>query len=160
MKLPPRLAEWFRALRRAHERQEKQHLRAMSKANPWRAGRRVPLPPPPGGYNKGGSGRRHLSRPRRFQRAPLLAVIRAVGTYRAAERETSLMAKTFRAHGTNSSRHEKSLHAPNSAMDEGVIHVPQGVGCDSSGDGAPKGAALAALAVPHRHDDTPRFLLL
>jgi hypothetical protein len=59
MRLPPRLANWFRAIRRAHERQEEEHLRAMAKANPWRGGRRVRLPPPPGGFSNGSNPRRH-----------------------------------------------------------------------------------------------------
>jgi hypothetical protein len=58
MKLPPRLARWFDALRRAHERQEEEHLRAMAKANTWKGpGRRLRMPPPPsppGGRNRGG----------------------------------------------------------------------------------------------------------
>jgi hypothetical protein len=57
MKLPPRLARWFDALRRAHERQEEEHLRAMAKANTWKGpGRRLRMPPPspPGGRNTGG----------------------------------------------------------------------------------------------------------
>ncbi|HEX4090993.1 MAG TPA: hypothetical protein VHZ33_19970 [Trebonia sp.] len=54
MKLPPRLSRWLRAVRRAHERQEEEHLRAMAKANTWRGpGRRIRTPPPPGGWNKG-----------------------------------------------------------------------------------------------------------
>jgi len=60
MKLPPRLASWFRAIRRAHERQEEEHLRAMAKANTWRGpGRRIRIPAPPGGFDKGPGGRRH-----------------------------------------------------------------------------------------------------
>ena len=60
MKLPPRVARWFDALRRAHERQEEEHLRAMAKANTWKGpGRKLRMPPPPspsppGGRNRGG----------------------------------------------------------------------------------------------------------
>jgi hypothetical protein len=64
MKLPPRLARWFDVLRRAHERQEEEHLRAMAKANTWKGpGRKLRMPPPPpsppgsrntGGRNSGG----------------------------------------------------------------------------------------------------------
>jgi hypothetical protein len=57
MKLPPRLARWFDALRRAHERQEEEHLRAMAKATTWKGpGRRLRMPPPsqPGGKYRGG----------------------------------------------------------------------------------------------------------
>jgi hypothetical protein len=59
MKLPRKVAHWFRALRRAHERQEQEHLRAMAKSNTWRGGRRVRLPPPPGGFEKSHVQRRH-----------------------------------------------------------------------------------------------------
>ena len=57
MKLPPRVARWFDALRRAHERQEEEHLRAIAKANTWKGpGRelRVPPPSPSGGRHTGG----------------------------------------------------------------------------------------------------------
>jgi hypothetical protein len=54
MKLPPKLATWLRARRRAHDRREAEHLRAMSKVDmASRFGRRVRIPPPPGGWNKG-----------------------------------------------------------------------------------------------------------
>ena len=69
MKLPSRLARWFDVLRRAHERQEEEHLRAMSKANTWKGpGRKLRMPPPPpsppGGRNTGGrnSGGRNSGR--------------------------------------------------------------------------------------------------
>jgi hypothetical protein len=64
MKLPSGLARWFDVLRRAHERQEEEHLRAMAKANTWKGpGRKLRMPPPPpsppggrytGGRNAGG----------------------------------------------------------------------------------------------------------
>ncbi len=57
MRLPPRLARWFEVLRRAHERQEEEHLRAMAKANTWKGpGRKLRMPPPPpsGGRNTRG----------------------------------------------------------------------------------------------------------
>jgi hypothetical protein len=57
MKAPTRLANWFRAIRRAHERQEEEHLRAMAKANTWRGGRRARLPAPPGGFGNGSNPR-------------------------------------------------------------------------------------------------------
>jgi hypothetical protein len=50
MKLPPRLANWLRARRRAHERQVAEQIRIMSKADMApRYGRTVRVPPPPGG---------------------------------------------------------------------------------------------------------------
>jgi hypothetical protein len=57
MKLPPRLANWLRARQRAHGRHEAEHLRAMSKVDMApRYGRTVRIPPPPGGFDKGGEG--------------------------------------------------------------------------------------------------------
>jgi hypothetical protein len=54
MKLPPRLANWLRGRARTHERHEAEHLRAMSKVDmASRYGRKVRIPPPPGGWGKG-----------------------------------------------------------------------------------------------------------
>jgi len=57
MKLPPKLAKWLSARRRAHDQHEAQHLRAMAKVDMApRYGRKVRIPPPPGGWNKGRAG--------------------------------------------------------------------------------------------------------
>jgi hypothetical protein len=55
MKLPPRLANWLRTRRRAHERHVDEHLRMMSQVDMApRFGRKVRIPPPPGGWRDGG----------------------------------------------------------------------------------------------------------
>jgi hypothetical protein len=55
MKLPPRLANWLRARRRAHERHVAEQIRIMSKADMApRYGRTVRIPPPPGGWQDRG----------------------------------------------------------------------------------------------------------
>jgi hypothetical protein len=51
MKLPPKLANWLSARRRAHERHVAEQIRMMSKVDMApRIGRTVRVPPPPGGY--------------------------------------------------------------------------------------------------------------
>jgi hypothetical protein len=55
MKLPPRLANWLRARRRAHERHVAEQIRIMKKVDMApRYGRAVRIPPPPGGWQRGG----------------------------------------------------------------------------------------------------------
>jgi hypothetical protein len=54
MKLPPRLANWLRARGRAHERHFEEHERVMAEVDMApRFGRKVRIPPPPGGWQNG-----------------------------------------------------------------------------------------------------------
>src|ERR1700722_19673679 len=63
MKLPPGLASWLRARGRAHERRVAEHERLMSEVDiAPRIGRRVRIPPPPGGWQQGRGKRPSASR--------------------------------------------------------------------------------------------------
>jgi len=54
VKLPPRLANWLRVRSRAHERHVAEQIRLMSEVDMApRYGRRVRIPPPPGGWQNG-----------------------------------------------------------------------------------------------------------
>ena len=58
MKLPPRPANWLRARRRAHEQHFAEHERLMAQVDMApRFGRKVRIPPPPGGWQNGGGKR-------------------------------------------------------------------------------------------------------
>ncbi|HUN38066.1 MAG TPA: hypothetical protein VMU95_39250 [Trebonia sp.] len=65
MRLPEGLANWLRARRRAGQRRAAEHQRVMAKVDMSpRFGRRVRVPPPPGGWRNGRGKRAGSGRPR------------------------------------------------------------------------------------------------